>query len=299
VRGKILKNALIVSVIAAMLASTFAVAPSFAQEASVIVGPTIDDTLAPGLTFTSSIIVVGGMGMLGYDLRLTYDPTIIQATGYASMSPFTEEWFASIATPGDVMLSYSFPLPEPVGLDTNDPVVVATIDFTVLAYGVSELTLHGVKIVDVAANEIPATLYNACFSNVWPGTVTPEQINIGFTMTKIEYRKMSVTFDGTTQTLTAQMQNFGLYPTKAVMKLRVLDASGGVVAGLTSEAFQMTAGEVKRVSVNLDVTGLDMPATYIVEYHVEYVGFTGWTVGQHGDLTSTKTVKTHWFTLRA
>lgn len=294
-----MKNAFIMSVIAAMLASTFIAAPAFAQEASVIVGPTIDDTLAPGLTFTSPIIVVGGKGMLSYDMALTYDPTILQATGFASMNPFTFEWFASIATPGEVMLSYSFPIPEPVGLDTNDPVVVATVDFTVLAYGVSELTLHGVKIVDVAANEIPTTLGNACFSNVWPGTVTPEQINVGFTMAKVEYRKMMVTFDGTTQTLTAQMENFGLYPTKAVTKFRVLDSSGGVVAGLTSEAFQMTAGEVKRVSVNLDVTGLDMPATYIVEFHVEYVGFTGWTLGQHGDLLSTKTVKTVWFTLHA
>lgn len=294
-----MKNTFIMSVIAAMLASTFIVTPAFAQEASMIVAPTIDDTLAPGLTFTSPIIVVGGMGMLGFDLQLNYDPTIIQATGFTPMYPFTFEWFSSIANPGEVMLSYSFPIPEPVGLDTNDPVIIATVEFTVLAYGVSELTLHGVKIVDVAADEILTTLYNACFSNVWPGTVTPEQLNVGFTMAKVEYRKMSVTFDGTTQTLTAQMENFGLYQTKAVMKFRVLDSSGGVVAGLTSEAFQMTAGGVQRVSVNLDVTGLDMPATYIVEFHVEYVGFTGWTLGQHGDLTSTKTVKTIWFTLQA
>jgi len=299
VRGKILKNAFIMSVIAAMLASAFIAAPAFAQEASVIVGPTINDTLAPGSAFSSSIIVVGGMGMLGYDLVLTYDPTVIQATGLTSMYPFIFEWFNSTETPGMVMLSASFELPELVGLDTNDPVVVAKVDFTVLAYDITELTLQYVKIVDIAATEIPAILYSGYFTNLWPSTVTPEQINIGFTMAKVEYRKMSVTQDGTIQTLTAQMVNFGLYPTKALMKFRVLDSSGGVVAGLESAKFIIPAGQVQRVSVDLDVTGLDMPATYIVEFHVEYFGYYGWTVGKHGDLTSTKTVKTVWFTLQS
>jgi hypothetical protein len=299
VRGKILKNALIVSVIAAMLASTFAVAPSLAQEASVIVGPAIDDTLAPGLTFTSSIIVVGGMGMLGYDLGLTYDPAIIQATGYASMSPFTEEWFASIATPGDVMLSYSFPIPEPVGLDTNDPVIVATIDFTVLAYGVSELDLHDVKIVDVAANEIPTTLYNACFSNVWPGTVMPEDIYVGLTGTFIGDRNFDVSTDGNIQTLTGQIDNKGMYQTEALVKFRVLNSMGVIVAEFTSASVQIMPGQVLRLSVDLDVTGLDMPASYIVEIHNEYVGFTGWIVGRHGAANAAKSTKASFFTLEA
>jgi hypothetical protein len=297
VRGKIMKNVLITSLIAAMLATTFAITPAFA-EGMMFVNPTIDPSYVPTTTFSKDVWVMNVMGLLAYEMHLTYDPTIIQAIGYEAYAPLNEYIYASIDIPGEVIMFYSFELPELIGLDTNDPFVVGRIGFLVLDYGVSELVLHDVKMVDVSGNEF-TTLGDSVFSNVWPTTVMPEDVYVGLTGSFLGDRNFDVSKDGTIQTIAGQMENKGMYQTKALVKSRVLNSMGMPVADLTSSAVQIMPGGITRLSMDLDVTTLDMPASYIVEVHIEYVGFTGWIVGRHGAANAAKTMQTLHFTLEA
>jgi len=281
--------ALLVSIIAA----TFAISPAYSQSTIVAAPTVVDPTLTPGSAFSVDITIQEVTGMLGYGFRLTYDPTVLMATGFMSNVPFTQAWPSGI-TDGHVDVAYTMPIPEYTGVDlySGDPAYpMATIDFTVLDYGVSGLDLSMVVIADVFGGATVPMVNNGVFSNI-PTT----GVAVVFNAYLLSSRKLPA---GGIQTATEQVENIGMWTTKAKVRFVVVDLGGAVVA--TSEVIGVVMpGEVLRVSADFDTTGWEL-GDYRVRYTLEYLTFDGaagvWTQGAHGGLDG-QTIKYKTFTLQ-
>jgi len=283
VRGKMMKTA-IFALLVSMLASTFAIMPAFSQGEPTLAAPTVvDPTLIPGSTFSIDITVQDVTGMLGYAFRLTYDPTVLMATGFESYAPFTEAWPSGLHL-GYVDMAYTWPLPEYFGTDAVEPLPVAKIDFTVLDFGKSGLDLSLVAVADVFGGSTVPMVNNGFFSNPNVGA------NVVFQATLLGHKKVS----GNTESVTTQVQDVGTAVTWARAKWIVVDALGVVVASAQSTAL-ITPGQTLRLSADLDVTTWDRPASYNVQYTVEYFVFNGatggWVLGTKGTSSKTTVVK--------
>jgi len=108
-------------------------------------------------TFSINITIADVTDMWGYEFILSYNTSILTATGYASYDPFNMKWAAIIDDAvGVVGMSYSMPLgvPPGEGFSTVEPAPIARIGFTVDATGASLLDLHDTILTDPATNEI-------------------------------------------------------------------------------------------------------------------------------------------------
>ena len=125
-----------------------------------------------GDTFSVNITVAEVDEMWGYEFVLGYDPTVVNATGFASYPPFTRLVSSEINyTTGYVAVNYSAELGDP-GLTTVDAEPIAKIDFIVNAVGKFLLDLGNSTIIDVNGVEILHALYDGDFTNIHDIAVT-------------------------------------------------------------------------------------------------------------------------------
>jgi len=294
--------ALLVSIIAA----TFAISPAIGApkiEGAILAAPAVvDPTLTPGHSFSIDITVHDVEGMLGYAFRLTYDPSILTATSFASYEPFTQAWPSGISG-NHVDMAYTWPIPEYFGTTVfprDAPLPVATITFMVNGFGISPLEFGMVIIAGVNGVSGVPVLDNGVFSNVWPAGTQAEDLYVGLNTALLEDRNFIVSKEpDQMQTLTAQLEHKGTLATTAWAKFRIVDSLGGLVAELTSTQVLLAPGEVARLTVDLDVSSLDMPASYTVEVQGWFIGFDYLTLSRHGAINAAKTTFVLTFKLEA
>jgi len=274
--------------IASFLAMTFATAPALAPVTPTLAAPQIvDPALIPGTGFTADFTISNVEAMLGYQIWLSWDPTIIKATAASTEYPFTYGWGDSPKIEdGYLYMVFTFPLPELTGFYGDLTIVHVT--FEVVDYGVSELQLYNTIIMHISDPPISHIVNSGVFSNIWPLGTVPSDVYVGLTTGFIESRNFKVSKEpDAIQTLTAQIESGGIVTTKVVVKFRVLDSMGGPVAEMSTQVY-IEPGQTLRVAADLDTTTLGLPASYIVEYQIEYVGFFGLTLGRHGGANAAK-----------
>jgi len=275
------------SLIASFLAMTFATAPALAPVTPTLAAPQIvDPALIPGTAFTADFTISNVEEMLGYQIWLKWDPTIIKATAASTEYPFTYGWGDSPKIEeGYLYMVFSYPLPELTGFYGD--LAIAHVTFEVVDYGVSALELYNTIIVHISNPDgIPHTVQSGVFSNI-PQT----GVHVFYTGYFLRYRVLK----GNIQTATTQLESDGTATTKAKAKWVVFDALGGVVATAESTTTIMP-GQVLRLSADFDTTTWERPASYTVEYTVEYLTFNGstgeWVLATHGGSAKTSRIKT-------
>lgn len=154
---KVTLIALIISAICFNLSVTN-VPLSFGYPSTVlaVAPPIVEGTsqgLTPGYAFSINVTVHDVIGMLGYEIGLSYDTSVLTATNVQFNPPFTELGGSWIDDPmGFVYIASFYPSPEDFGLKNlpeDPPFPVARIDFIVDAYGFSLLHLQDTMIYDI------------------------------------------------------------------------------------------------------------------------------------------------------
>jgi len=297
VRGKIVSIATF-ALLVSILASVFATAPAFAENTTVAAPGVVDPTLIPGSSFAINVTVHDVTGMLGYAFRLSYDPSVLTATSFASNDPFIEAW-PSVIGAGYVDVAYSWPIPEYFGTDVPpeaDPYTMATITFTVLDYGVSPFRLSEVVVTNVFGGWTYPALMDGVFTNILPN-VPNVGAEVKFTGAFLGTQRLRA--PDVIQTVTTQVEalsaDLGGKDTAVYATWVIVDALGAPVAVAHMSAL-IAAGAVIRLSVDFDTTTWDKPASYTVQFSIEYVvydGSTGMLVASHhgfgGHTIKTKT----------
>lgn len=295
-----MRKAFILLVVASML--SMVIANALGAPTTMIAvepGTTLNPALEPGSTFTVEIWVHDVADLAGAEFKLSYNTAILTATTIAYGGIFGATYFPLISKIYDSAGYLHYALMEYFGEPgfTGDG-RVATITFKVDTEGESILDLYATLLGTSAAQPIDHIAVDGFFSSRWPSGTLPSDVYVGLTTALIEKRHLKISKDGTTQTLTGQIENMGLVPVKARVHFRVLLLGAPVPGGdLISTVDPVLPGETLRVPVSLDVTTLDRPAEYTVEIWVEYFGFSGWTLGRHGDPLGTKTTITVFFKL--
>lgn len=224
----------------------------------------------------------------GFQFVMSYDPTILAAVDFETLSIFT---------PGPSELGADYAAitgqsyyGDPVGLSTTVPVQVARIGFVVLATGVSALYLHDT----VMANTGGAAMVHEADSGSFANTV-----NVSVSMNAIfATRKWFTSVDGEMFPLTAQVTNTGLGITMTRAHFQVFDSLGVLVADVTTDAIDIMPGTTVRLATMLNVGPLNKPGSYVVQGTVEYFSYLGsWVTGQKGSPTGARSTSVKTFTL--
>jgi len=287
-----MRKAFILLIIASML--SMAIADTLAVPTTTIgVEPvaTLDPILEPGSTFAVEIWVRDVVDLAGVEFKLGYDTSILTATTIAYGGIFGGTYFPLTSKIYDSSGYLHYAIMEMFGEPgfTGDG-QVATITFTVDSEGESILALYDTRLGNSAAQPIDHTAIDGFSSSRWPSGTLPSDVYVGLNTALIGDRHLKIAKDGTTQTLTGQIENMGLVPVKARVHFKVLLLGAPIPGGdLMSTVDPILPGQTLRLSVSLDVTTLDRPAQYNVEIWVEYYGFAGWTLGRHGDPDGAKT----------
>lgn len=296
-RGRIVKSMMMLSIIAGLLAVTFAMpsvsAPVSAPETVLDIPCVVDETMTPDSTFSVELTVDDVEAMFGYEFILRFDPSIVHALGFEGYAPVFDYDTPSPVyinnAMGYISSAASYQPPELWGLTTSDPVPLARLDFVVVGSGISELTLWYTVVVDVYGKLADHVVNNGYFTNTWTELFTGAvALNTGFVESRLfKISKETDVF----QTLTGQFENLGTTSTLARVNFRVFDSMGAKIADMTTEPTWIAAGATMRLSMDLDITGLELkPATYHVEVRIQYMGYcTGWTSGNKGSPDAAKT----------
>lgn len=292
-RGKIVKNMMMLAIIAGLLAATFAM-PSVSAQGTVLAVPYIVDTSkTPGTTFSIDITVDDVEFMFGYEFILRFAPSVLQAIDFVSYDPFSDVNPVYIGE-GYISSAANYPIPEYFGLWTTDPVPLGSVTFKVIGEGLTELELYYTVVVDVYGKLIEHTVGNSMFSNiVWtePYTVA---VKLDSAFVESRFFKISKEED-VFQTITGQFENVGTVGTCAELTIKVFDSMGAKIADLTSIKDFILPGQKLRLSSDLNAAGLELkPATYLVEVGVKYISAWDyssheWTSGRKGDVTGHRT----------
>lgn len=128
----------------------------------------IDVTLTPCHTFSISINIINGTDVLEFEFKLSFDPTILEATGV------TEGTYLSNVGPTTILVEeidnttgfvrFSVTLNAPPG--ANGDGTLATINFHVIGNGATNLILSNTSLTDSTPQPIPHTTKNGYFANV-------------------------------------------------------------------------------------------------------------------------------------
>jgi len=273
--------------------------PVAAQGTTISVEPEIVYvTPVPGSTFQIEIWVRNVVDLAGIEFKLSYNTAILTAKKIDYGGIFGVTYFALISKIDDTAGWLHYGIMEYFGEPgfTGDG-KAAIITFSVDAEGESVLHLYATRLGNSAAKIIAHTSIDGILRN-WPADTLPSDVYVGLTAGFVGDRHFTIAKDGTTQTLTGQIENMGKVPTSARVHFKVLLMGAPIPRGeLTSVSVHLLPGETLRLSMSLDVTSLDRPAEYTVEVWVEYYGFTGWTLGRHGDPIGAKTTVALFFKL--
>jgi len=261
----------------------------------------LDPTLEQGSTFAVEIWVRNVADLAGIEFKLSYDTAILTAKKIDYGGIFGVTYFPLITKIDDAAGSLHYAIMEMFGEPgfTGDG-KVAIITFSVDIEGESVLDLYVTKLGDSSSppKHIDHTAIDGFVSSRWPAGTLPSDVYVGLTAGFVGDRHFIITKDGTTQTLTGQIENMGTVPARAKVHFKVLLMGAPIPGGeMTKTVDTILTGETQRLTVFLDVTSLDRPAEYTVEVWVEYYGFTGWTLGRHGDPIGAKTTVALFFKL--
>lgn len=104
----------------------------------------VDAALVPGSVFRINITVADVQNLWGYQLVLSYDTSVLTATGFGLFSPFLDFLPSLINDSAGyvAMAAYTF-FGDSVGLTTVDPAPIGWIQFVVDSVGTSVLHLSG------------------------------------------------------------------------------------------------------------------------------------------------------------
>lgn len=158
----------------------------FAQD-PILAAPTIIDvSKTPGSTFSVDITIQEVAQMFGYDFRLYYNTTMLNATSASSLSPFTTQWYKNINdTGGYVDMSYSYPPGELFGLTWDlPPKPIATINFLVTDYGYSPLNLERTVLSDIYGGDIYHLVTDGRFVNIIKHDVAVTEVTVNRTFVR-------------------------------------------------------------------------------------------------------------------
>jgi hypothetical protein len=225
----------------------------------------------------------------GFQFVMSYDPTIIMAADFETLSIFTPG-------PSELGIDYAAItgqsyFGDPVGLTTTVPVQVARIGFVVLATGVTALSLHDT----VMANTGGASMVHEADSGSFANTVN---VSVSMNSIFVAGRKWFTSVDGEMFPLTAQVTNTGLGITMTRAHFQVFDSLGVLVADVTTDAIDIMPGTTVRLATMLNVAPLSMPGSYVVQGTVEYFSYLGsWVTGQKGSPTGARSAMVKTFTL--
>lgn len=247
-------------------------------EGELIAPHIIDETLIPGSYFDVYIYVDDFTKLWGWQAILSFDPTYLEAVDCEYLPPMLTTWTMPPYEigPDYVSMAASFQVGNPTGLTTTDPVAVARIGFNVLETGTTTLDLHDETLANVYGKRLFVDVIDGSFANVAPIIA----LETGF----VETRKFIVSKEpDTLQTLTVQLMNKGNGTIACRGVLTVFDELDRVVATLITPVEHVANGITARLSVDLDVTTLTMPASYDVKFEAQYVDTMGkWVTANKG-----------------
>jgi PKD repeat protein len=119
--------------------------------------------------FSIDVTIEDVEAMWGFQFKLTYDTSVLTATGLTSYYPFTWVFYSNIDdTQGYVSIGCLMPPPEPTGAYILDPYPIASIAFSVDALGASPLNIKNSVVADIHGEATPHTVINGWFRNM-PG----------------------------------------------------------------------------------------------------------------------------------
>jgi hypothetical protein len=233
-----------------------------ATTASVNPSEIADKTMGPGSTFNISVSVTEVEDLWGYQVVLSYNTTVLNATGFQSYAPFTDESPSSInRTAGYVSVVYSMAMGTPVGggVTTNASVPsvnLVRIDFTVIEYGASTLDLSTVKLADPAAAPIVAAKINGSFSNI-------EIHNIVITGVKASQTRVEA--PGGVFSFNVNLSNRGDFPETFNLSATIRVETGPLLLSFNQTDVFLATGDNMTQSLDWDTTGSAI-GEYIVTF---------------------------------
>lgn len=294
-----MKKALILLLILPML--SLIIADAFGEPGTTIgVEPLIlDPTLAAGSTFTVEIWIRNAIDLVGVEFKLSYNTAILTATQiqYGGIFGPTHFLLTSKIYDSAGYLHYSdmqWFLEPGISGDAK----AAIITFKVDSEGETVLDLYNTKLGNSVPMPIEHDAIDGFCSTRWPSGTLPSDVYVGLNTGFVADRHLTISKDGTIQTLTGQIENMGAVPTLARVRFKVLLFGGPIPGGdMIAPIDPILPGQSVKLSKNLDVTTLERPAEYTVEVWVEYYSFTGWTLGRHGDPLGAKTSMSLFFKL--
>jgi len=137
--------------------------------ATIYVNPDeiIDPALVPGSDFAVNVSIINGTDVYAFDFKLSYDPSIIEATtilegSYLSSLGPTTVLATEINAAG--FARFAVTLNAPPG--ANGDGMLATITFHVLSLGATILTLSNTSLTDSTGASLPFVMKNGYFANV-------------------------------------------------------------------------------------------------------------------------------------
>jgi len=247
VRGKIKKIALVASLIASFLALTFATPAALAPVTPILAAEEIENTaLVPGSTVTANITITDVEAMLGYQIWLSWDPTILTITAVSTEFPFTYDWGTFIGD-GYLYMVYSFPLPEKDGFYSAEPGVpktLAIITFTVKGYGFCALDLYNTIVIHISEAPITHIVSDGYFLNV----PVERRADLAHRRADAQHPVWYLN-KWATNTLTGYVKNIGTVPTKVKVVFSLTD--GMTTSLITTNEDTVNPGHVVKVSVTL------------------------------------------------
>lgn len=159
------KNAWMLSIIASLLVTAFAIAPAFGQVTTVLSAPIIvDETSGRGSTVKIDLTITDVVNLWGYQFILSFDPEMLTPTKFGSYPPWAYREPSEI---GDdyVAISYHCPYDPPIPPFTGTK-AMAWIEFTVNAIGGSVLDIHDSILTDPDGNPIAHEVNDGSFANI-------------------------------------------------------------------------------------------------------------------------------------
>lgn len=157
------KNAWMLSIVASLLVTAFAIAPAFGQVTTTLSAPNIvDETLGAGSEVIVDLTITDVVNLWGYQFILSFDPEILTPTTFGSYVPWVYREPGEI---GDDYVAVSYHAPYgSLGFTGSKP--MAWIKFTVNAQGSSILDVYGSILTDPDGNPIAHEVIDGSFANV-------------------------------------------------------------------------------------------------------------------------------------
>lgn len=215
--------------------------------------------------------------LYGFEFKLAFNPMVIQTVGNilnGGFLPSNAIQWANVTdnVAGFVWYSLTMPFGAPKGVSGSG--VLATITFTAVNLGVSELTLYDTLMGNRYATPIVHGLINGVFANTADVAVA---LNTAF----VETQKWSLSKDndGLVE-LTASVKSTDVGITKAKAVFTIYNEAGLLVDAPESAAVSMAGHDHASLSVNWG--GYSLYSYYRVEVTVQYFTVNGWVTGMKG-----------------